>query len=332
MEFKLVRHEELIMQNTKTPTVVCAADNNYAIPLGVMLYSLAENLKEGKAFIYVIDGGITNANKKKVIRSLQKLEVEVVLNWLKPQEAAFFTIVEKLPTWGHVTIAAYYRLLIPYLLPPSIEKVIYLDCDLILKEDLNNLWKIDIDNQYLFAVQDMGCPLVSSKNGLKTYQELQIPPDTPYFNSGVMILNLKKWREDDMSFKVINYLEENGSRLRYWDQDGLNAILAGCWGKLDPRWNQLPNKFSSWQESHFSEEVYHQVMEAPYLIHFASDDKPWKFKFSPLRDTEKQFFEYLDRTDWSGWRPKEGWRRRLNRYFNKALAYFKTKSVSSNIF
>jgi len=162
-----------------------------------------------------------------------------------------------------------------------------------LKEDLNNLWKIDIDNQYLFAVQDMGCPLVSSKNGLKTYQELQIRPDTPYFNSGVMILNLKKWREDDMSFKVINYLEENGRRLRYWDQDGLNAILAGCWGKLDPRWNQLPNKFSSWQESHFSEEVYHQVMEAPYLIHFASDDK---------------------------------------RYFNKALAYFKTKSVSSNIF
>ncbi|GCL53457.1 glycosyl transferase family 8 [Microcystis aeruginosa NIES-3806] len=320
------------MQNTKTPTVVCAADNNYAIPLGVMLYSLAENLKEGKAFIYVIDGGITNANKKKVIRSLQKLEVEVVLNWLKPQEAAFFTIVEKLPTWGHVTIAAYYRLLIPYLLPPSIEKVIYLDCDLILKEDLNNLWKIDIDNQYLFAVQDMGCPLVSSKNGLKTYQELQIPPDTPYFNSGVMILNLKKWREDDMSFKVINYLEENGRRLRYWDQDGLNAILAGCWGKLDPRWNQLPNKFSSWQESHFSEEVYHQVMEAPYLIHFASDDKPWKFKFSPLRDTEKQFFEYLDRTDWSGWRPKEAWKKRLERYFNKALAYFKTKSVSSNIF
>lgn len=293
MEFKLVRHEDLIMQNTKTPTVVCAADNNYAIPLGVMLYSLAENLKEGKAFIYVIDGGITNANKKKVIRSLQKLEAEVVLNWLKPQGAEFFTIVEKLPTWGHVTIAAYYRLLIPYLLPRSIEKVIYLDCDLILKEDLNNLWKIGIDNQYLFAVQDMLCPLVS--NGLKTYQELQISPDTPYFNSGVMILNLKKWREDDISFKVINYLEESGRRLRYWDQDGLNAILAGRWGKLDPRWNQLPNKFSSWQESHFSEEVYHQVMEAPYLIHFASDDKPWRFKFSPLRDTEKQFFEYLDR-------------------------------------
>jgi hypothetical protein len=51
--------------NTENTTVICLADNNYAIPLGVMLYSLAENLKEGKAFIYVIDGGITNANKKR---------------------------------------------------------------------------------------------------------------------------------------------------------------------------------------------------------------------------------------------------------------------------
>ncbi|MGV2389886.1 MAG UNVERIFIED_CONTAM: hypothetical protein LVR29_21425 [Microcystis novacekii LVE1205-3] len=160
-----------------------------------------------------------------------------MLNWLKPQEAEFLpTIVEKLPTWGHVTIAAYYRLLIPYLLPPSLEKVIYLDCDLILKEDLNNLWKIDVDNQYLLTVQDMGCPLVSSKNGLKTYQELQISPDTPYFNSGVMILNLKKWREDDISFEVINYAEESGAvsvtgirtvSTLFWLTVGGNWIHAG---------------------------------------------------------------------------------------------------------
>ncbi|MGK7877259.1 MAG: glycosyltransferase family 8 protein [Xenococcaceae cyanobacterium] len=301
--------------------VVCAADNRYAMPLCVMLYSLIENLKSNqKIVLFVIDGGIKWLNKRKIMKSLVREKGELEIQWLESRTSEMLALLENVKVSDYVTIATYYRLLIPYLLPDDLSKVIYLDSDLVLREDLRKLWDMDLEDNYLLAVQDMGAPYVSSRYGLATYKELGIPSDYKYFNAGVLVINLEKWRTDNITVKVIEYLEKYRERVRWWDQDGLNAILAGKWGELDPRWNQTPHihRFQSWRESPFTENMYRNIVNAPYIIHFATGNKPWNFKIN-YKPTEKLFFQYLDRTLWSGWRPRESFNSKLNRYWRKFL-------------
>jgi lipopolysaccharide biosynthesis glycosyltransferase len=321
MSFGDQKYSTLPSTDSEPIAVVCAADNCYAIPLAVMLYSLVSHLQQQKNIvIFVIDGGISWWNKKKIIRSLHKFKQGLSLQWLNPKKSGLFSDLCELKVSHYITVTAYYRLLIPYLLPKALKKVIYLDSDLLIQEDLSQLWKIELGDNYLLAVQDMGAPYVSSPYGLSNYQELGIPADYKYFNSGVMAINLNKWKAENISIKIIEYLTKYPEYLRWWDQDGLNAILANKWGEIDPRWNQIPHIYSykRWQESPFSEATYKAIISSPYIIHFATRSKPWNFKIN-YKPSEKLFFQYLDRTAWSGWRPKEAFNSRLNRYWNRIV-------------
>jgi lipopolysaccharide biosynthesis glycosyltransferase len=202
---------------------------------------------------------------------------------------------------GHIALSAYYRILIPELLPEVVEKVIYLDCDLIVLGNLKEIWNIDIKSSYLLAAQDTGIQYVSAENGLVNYRELDIPPETKYFNSGVLVINLQQWRQDEICWQVISYIEKNLSSIRWHDQDALNAVLFGHWQELPPWWNQIPAiyDFQSWQESPFPQDVYERTVHQPDIVHFATGQKPWN-SFDH-RDAEL-FYQYLDRTAWQGWR------------------------------
>ena len=309
-----------IMMNIKNQdpiVIVASADDNYAMPIAVMARSALENLQSDRQMIFfVIDGGIKPNNKRKIEQSLCSTRCDV--RWLQPPARSFEGIEVK----RHVTSTAFMRLLIPELLPNQFQKVIYLDCDLIINQDLSQLWEIDMGENYLLAVQDYYVPYVSSPLGLAKYKELGIPADYKYFNSGVLVINLAKWRTDDVSSQVVEYLRQSAEYRYCNDQEGLNVALAGKWGELDPRWNQLPKiyKYASWKDSSFSEEMYNNILNNPYIIHFATSLKPWHFshklteelyykligKASQLdrirHPAEHLFFYYLDKTMWSGWR------------------------------
>lgn len=303
-------------------TLALAADNNYAMPLAVVLSSIDRHLDARQDLsIYILDGGITPENKEKIIQGLDFQKRHITLTWLNPQNLEDGEILSNLKIDGHVTVVTYYRLLLPYLLPKTLEKVIYLDSDLLICSDLTPLWETDISHYPLCAVQDMGAPLVSSQYGLKNYQELGLNPQWKYFNAGVMVLNLQRWREERIAEKVMSYLQEQKDFVRWWDQDGLNAVLAGQWGELDPRWNQIPHIFyyQQWQDSPFSQEVYQAVSEHPWIIHYATKNKPWVFKVN-FRPNEILYYEYVDRTAWKGWRPKEKWSVRFDRYRQRCLS------------
>jgi lipopolysaccharide biosynthesis glycosyltransferase len=278
-------------------TIVCAADNNYAMQLTVVLRSVLEHISKDRTLhLYVIDGGIQERNQRKILRSL-KLKIGDI-EWIQPLGAK----LEKMKISGHISIATYFRLLIPDLLPASCHKVIYLDSDLIVTQDIGKLWDIDMQDNYLLAVQDAGIPYVSSPYGLMNYKELSIPSNSKYFNAGVLVMNLKKWRDENVATKVIDYLDKNRNFLRFWDQDGLNAVLAGAWDSLDPRWNQTPAiyEYSAWDESPFSEEIYNNLVRDPYIIHFAKAGKPWNSREE--HPSNSLFFQYVDMTEWKGWR------------------------------
>jgi len=301
--------------------IVCASDDNYSLPLAATLHSAIVTLKrDSNIAIFVIDGGMSRANKRKILQTIPLQRVS--LSWLQPKRA----LLKNLPTSQSITIAAYYRLLIPTLLPQQLTKAIYLDSDLIVRGNLEELWNIDIGENYVLAVQDMGAPYVSSSRGLINYQMLGIPANYKYFNSGVLVMNLKKWREDSISQKIFAYLEKNKEFIRWHDQDALNAMLAGKWGELDPRWNQLSYifRYSSWSESAFPEDVYNALIHNPYIVHFSTRDKPWKDNCNhPQKDL---FFENFDTEVWSEWFSQQEAKKRKNHFqtiAHKTFARFK---------
>ena len=168
-----------------------------------MLRSALAHLKGNrKIVVFIIDGGIKECNKYKILKSIDLEQCDI--KWLQPPDSLF----ERVKVSGHVTVAAYFRLIIPELLPHQFRKVIYLDSDLIVNQDLSHLWDVEIGENYLLAVQDVMIPYVSSQEGLVNYIELGIPPSYKYFNSGVLVLNLEKWRTNDISTRVIEYLEQ----------------------------------------------------------------------------------------------------------------------------
>jgi lipopolysaccharide biosynthesis glycosyltransferase len=298
--------------------IVCAANNIYAIPLGVVIFSALANLESNRQVIFfIIDGGISKNNKNKLLEIIKSSNAEI--RWLKPLDGIFDHLVVR----GHIAKESYFRLLIPYLLSNQFSKVIYLDCDLIVQGDLSHLWDMDINNEYLLAVQDVGIPYISSTYGLMNYQELGIPADYKYFNSGVLVINLEKWRSDNISKKVIDYIEKNSEYIRWCDQDGLNAVLAGKWSELETKWNQTCrfHQYSK-RETSFTKEKREREPNDTCIIHFATSLKPWNSnEYHPANEL---FFNYLDLTPWSGWRFTI-WRRIWKKFVNQAQGLKKIK-------
>jgi lipopolysaccharide biosynthesis glycosyltransferase len=323
-----------------TLVVVCAADDAFAMPLAVMACSVLDNLNPKKRLLlYVIDGGITKRNKRKIESSLDLSRI--TLKWLTPD----FSKLSNLKVSDHISYATYFRILIPDIIPESFHKAIYLDCDLVVIKDLDELWCTSFNGKHLLAVQDMAAPYMRSSKVLKNYdhcgpylsddtalinyRELGLTGDYKYFNAGVLVINLDKWREDNISETVINYLHTNKKYVRWWDQDGLNAILAGKWKELDLRWNQGARiyRYPSWGQSPYEKHLYNKILSNPYIIHFSMASKPWHFDCShPARDL---FFHYLDMTAWAGWRPKSPLKKVFMEYLSsqKKLISQKLKMV-----
>jgi lipopolysaccharide biosynthesis glycosyltransferase len=302
--------------------VICAADDCYAMPLGVALSSLVINCKIAPQLdIFIIDGGITPRNRQKIDRSLQTLaadKLSLTLHWIDPKQTKVAQKIASLPNLQYFSRNTYFRLFIDQLLSDQIEKIIYLDSDIIVEEDISELWQIDIGENHLLAVQDMGKSLITTHSDLAGYQDFNISPTAKYFNAGLLSIDLNKYRKFQIGDRCWEYLNQYREQIKFADQDALNAVLAGKWGELDPCWNRTPwlLHYSCWQESPFSEPDYHNLMKSPYIIHFATPSKPWHFKVN-YREDEKRFYHYLDRTQWKGWRAKEPWQTKLARYGKK---------------
>jgi lipopolysaccharide biosynthesis glycosyltransferase len=290
-------------QDDNSIVVVCAADDNYAMPLAVTVRSAIENLQgDRKIILFIIDGGIKDRNKRKICQSLPKDKCEI--EWI-PKPDSKLGRIQVLRGFSeepkYIKIAAYYRLLISELLPQEYNKAIYLDSDLLVVGDLGLLWDKDIGNYYLMAVQDLFTPYVSSPLGLKNYRELGLSSNSKYLQSGVLLLNLEKWHHNDIAAQCIKYLLNNREYVRWHDTDVLNAVLANKWGELDPKWNLVPQTYRvNGKDISMSEEDHKDLINNPYIIHFSTYAKPWNSK--KPHPAKHLFFHYLDMTAWKGWR------------------------------
>jgi lipopolysaccharide biosynthesis glycosyltransferase len=282
-------------------TIVYGVDNRFARALAASIESALDHLGGDHWLdIHIIDGGLTRRNLARIDRSFAQRACR--LSWHRPEDRR----LRSLKVGGAITVATYYRLLIPDLLPTQ-DKAIYLDADLVVRGDLAALWRLPVGDRHLLAVQDQGVRLVSGPYGLSNYQSLGIPSSAKYFNAGVLVLNLAKWRREGTAQAVVDYVRDHHEHIRFHDQDGLNAILWNSWGELHPRWNQMAQflKVRSSEEGPFDADTHRAVASDPQIVHFSSADKPWRFGCQ--HPAAALFFGYLDRTEFRGYRPTR-WR------------------------
>jgi lipopolysaccharide biosynthesis glycosyltransferase len=274
----------------KQPIIVCAADNRYAVPLAVMLRSMVENMKRYPVVqVWVLDGGISWLSKRRILKGLPG--GKVMVQWIKPSNR----MLKGVPVSGHVSICTYYRLVMTELLPRSVDKVIYLDVDTIILGDIGELWDVELGENALMAVAQEG-QKVSDPYGLAMYQELGLAPDAPYFNAGVLLVNVDRWRAMEFSRLAANFVGKYKSMLHFWDQDILNGVLSGAWSPLAAKWNVGISQL--WRGDIMG------MLQDPgkiSVMHFASAIKPWDYGVE--HTAREMYFQWVDHTAWSGWRP-----------------------------
>lgn len=320
---------------TQTPAgdrvvVVVAADENYAMPLAVTIRSAIDHLADDLAIeLLILDAGITDATRDRLIQSWPRDRVET--EFVAPAESD----LSGLPISDHISVATYFRMLIPRLLPDGIEKAIYLDSDLLVLDDLATLWRREFGDELLHAAPDVACPFFDCEKSLENY--LQCAPwlvtarpipnyktlgfsgSEPYFNGGVLLLNVGAWRREDTTSAMFACIEANRESLLFWDQYALNVTLAGKWKSLPARWNQGAHllDFPTATRSSLSPAEHEESIENPAIVHFTSPTKPWHW--SSTHPHTKAFVETIDRTDWRGWRPEREWGSMLKKWRLKSL-------------
>ena len=285
------------MNATDTVNVVFAADDNYSMPLAVAMCSAAVNLSKGRPLVLnVVQHEISDRHREMIEESVQSTgHPDAVVNWL---DAPLQRFSELRVTHHWISPLTFVRLLVADLLPPEVNKAIYLDCDVAVIDDLGKLWDTPMEGKSLLAAQDLIGYVSDPNAGIANYRDLGIPPERKYFNAGVLVMDLARFRERALGERLLEYLIEYRDLIRAADQEALNAVLTDDWKEMDYRWN--------WQ---IIARIYrigtHKMGWVPpagpkSIIHFHSNEKPWL----PACDYPEKdiFFDYLDMTAWTGWR------------------------------
>ena len=272
--------------------IAVCIDNNYVMPAGVLFCSICENNKDQKITIHVItDHSLTDKSRQSLQTIVQKYGNCIV--FYPVDEEAFKSLPMQISSKSqHFTIATYYRLFLTDILPESVDRVLYLDSDIIVRHSLKDLWNTDISQYAVGCVTDM-CEGI-----IEYYNRLWYPSALGYFNGGVLLINLRYWREHNLMNRFIQYVTVNHSRLRWNDQDVLNAVLKECK-------KQLPMKYDV-QEGYlykdkrldypkYKEELDTAVRD-PYILHFTANIKPW-YK-DCVHPYKAEFFKYRALTEW----------------------------------
>lgn len=249
--------------------VCLSCDDNYSKYAGVVIASILEKASnKDNLSIYILDGGISDIRKQEILslKSIKDCKIEFV-----EIDSNLFEDYKQIKTHSYIALPAYYRLKSASLLP-NITKIIYFDCDVIVKSSLANLFNIDINDYAFAAVRDI------NKRMLKK--------NPNYVNSGVLLLNLDYWRKENIEEKLLNFTRENIDNIKTGDQEVLNRCLLGKIKVVDDVWNVQSSNFTN--RSSYT--------NTPKVIHFVAKNKPWNRKSFSYHKNE--YFKYLQLTPW----------------------------------
>lgn len=286
--------------------IVLATDDNFVQHCSVTMLSILKHNSD--VVFYILTEGLSENNVSMLNNIVAEnggdiyicnVDKEIVKRFPMPADAD-----------AHISVATYYRLLTEFILPQSVDKYIYMDCDMVVRGNMLELWNENVEDYAIGAVfQSVSLAQEQDKN------RLGIPEKNGYFNAGLLLVNLKYWRENNISKRLLDFVENSYSRIKQHDQDVLNAVLYNEVKPISYTWNYLPQFFNKTQLRFKSYVNYSMEVENPIIIHFVSAPKPWDYGCT--HPYKQEYYKYLQMTPFANYRPRFIWRK----YYDNILRH-----------
>jgi lipopolysaccharide biosynthesis glycosyltransferase len=250
--------------------IACCINESYVLPLAVMVSSLAGRLDPScRLTVHLLHQDL----REESLAALASI-VDLCPVPLPAQMLAGLPCDRRFPP------EAAAPLLLADVLPCAVERVIFIDADVLALADVGALWRHDMRGMPIAAVRDPAIPRCSSWRGVKDWSARGIPRQKAYFNAGVMLIDLHAWRERRISERAIEYMREAGPRGDFFHQEALNAAASDEWHELPERWNVPSTAGRSFDRTGAD------AISDPGLVHFSGRMKPWRARTGSRFDAE----------------------------------------------
>lgn len=264
----------------ETIHVAMTFDDNYAEHSVVLMTSILFNKKEDeKIHFHIVDGGLTEG-KKNQLAEIKDCTVE--FHNVDPK------LFEKYVKKDYYPVSMLYTMILPDLIP--VDRLLYLDSDMVVNSSLGELWRTDFDGNYVLAAEDA--------NGKKYAKRFKLKSGSKFFNTGTMLINCKKWREDNIPKRAVEISMENtGTNLGY-DQTILNQLFEGKVKFIDLKWNLQYCPLNVWA-TYDDRAEYKGAIANPSIIHYVGDYKPWKKGLGCFNPKQADYLKYHKLTSYA---------------------------------
>ena len=246
--------------------LLVSLDRNYLPQLRVLLASIHQNDPGVKCRVYLLHRTIPKEDLERLGRDLEKIGW-----WLHPVsvEESLFT---NAPVMKQYPQEMYYRLLAGQLLPRDVKRALYLDPDILVINPLKPLWKMDLQGKLFAAAAHTGKTELANN-----INRIRLGTTGDYYNSGVLLMDVARIREEIRPQDIFTFVEEHGSELVLPDQDIFNALYGNRVLPLDDViWNYDARNYSNYLMRSLGEADLSWVMAHTSVIHFCGKEKPWK--------------------------------------------------------
>lgn len=275
--------------------VACASEGAAYVAHGAaMLHSLLAHHREHDVHVHYMHGPDLTVAMQRRLAGMVEREGGAI-SFLHLPDAR----LSGLPTRGFTRKATWYRIFLPELVNDA-ERVLYLDCDMIVVDSLAPLWRLDLADSWVGAVTNVFQP-----NHLHRPAELGLAGPQAYFNAGVLLMNLATMRRDGCTQALFEYGVRNAARLEWRDQDALNVVLGERRLPLHPRWNVMNSVLLfPWSADVFGTAALEEARRDPAIRHFEGPgaNKPWHFLCE--RETRELYLRHRRATPWPRVRPE----------------------------
>ncbi len=270
---------------TTTYPVVLATDENYAAPCGVVMESLLQNTDAPSKFAFFIFGSDLSVETQEKLWSVADCHGATIDVRTPNMER-----LNNLPLREGFSADAYNKLYAPNELQ-EFEKVLYLDCDVLVERDVRSLFATDLGDHLAAAVPNGPAPFIAEFN-----KKHGFPSDAPVFNTGVLLVDPERWARERVAERVAEWIANNSDQLIYRDQDGINVVLNGAIKSLSPQWNMEARHYREWWMG-ISEWWPQEAEGRDLIVHYTGARKPWRqWVYVPRL---RAYHSCLDRTPFS---------------------------------
>ena len=258
------------------------ADDRYAMPMTVAAHSALHHLaRDCVVELHILDGGISLKNQNRSKEVLLRAHPLVEIFWRNANLDDYQEL-----NVGIYSKSSMIRLLVPQLFSEDVERVLYIDSDVVVNDDISQLWHFRLDSLPVWAVND-GLPGAFKNSITDRFPEVDARDNALYFNSGVLLINLPEWRSQKISERALEFLKEHSQKLSFPDQDALNAVIAGHWGQLPNRWNMQVYRIN---------QPYGASAGERGIVHYTTF-KPWERGYTSRHKVT--FFKAYLRSRWN---------------------------------